>query len=87
MSLIRTSFLRSCLTFEWSEFWKVPYVSFVISVPSGAIFGGANNEMTNTMMSHIYMYKKLEGDQRLFKESKSFFFFIEITGRIGGKCD
>ena len=36
----------------------VSYTSHVLSTPTEAVFRGANNEMTNTMMSHIHLYKK-----------------------------
>ena len=32
----------------------------VLLAPTGAIFKEANNEMTNTMMRHIHLYKELK---------------------------
>ena len=45
----------SRLTSEWNEFRKAPY----FSLSTGAIFEGMNYEMTNTMTSHIHLYKEL----------------------------
>ena len=50
----------SHLTFGWNEFKKVPYFSKVVLAPTGAIFEGTNNEITNTLSSHIQSYKEKE---------------------------
>ena len=42
----------SHLTFGWNEFRKALYFSLVFSAPAGAITGGGNNEMTNSVRSH-----------------------------------
>ena len=44
---------------DWNEFRKAPYFSLVLSAPTGAIFEGANHEMTNTMTSNSLIYKEL----------------------------
>ena len=44
------------LTLGWNEFKELPYVLQVFSAPSGAIFGGVDNEMMYSMTSHIYLY-------------------------------
>ena len=48
------------LTFRWNEFLKAPYAFQVLLAPTGAISVGANNEMTNTITSHILLYKEKE---------------------------
>ena len=54
----------------------------VLSASTGAIFGGANNEMTNTMKSHIHSYNELEEELvgLKFMEENN---FPEVKGRIG----
>ena len=47
------------LTSRCNEFRKVVYFSQILLAPNGVISrGGMNNEMTNTMTSHIYLSKE-----------------------------
>ena len=66
----------SHLTSGWNEFRKAPYSAppTELSTPTGAIFGGTNKEITNTMMGYIHLYKEyeeklVEGD---FTKTKNF---------------
>ena len=52
------SVIYSFKYFRWNKFWRVPYAFKILSAPTGAIIGGANNEMTNTMLSHMHLYKE-----------------------------
>ena len=56
--LICSCLHMSNLTFEWNEFMKAPYVSQILSASIEAMFGGVNNEIINTMMNHLHLYKK-----------------------------
>ena len=52
---------------------RVPYFSQVLSVPNGTIFGGTNNEMKNTQISHMPLYKEEEEEGGgEFTEEKNF---------------
>ena len=46
----------SLLTFGSNELRKMPYFPQLLSCPSGAIFGGTNNEITNTMTKYIHLF-------------------------------
>ena len=61
--LIRSSLCMNRLTFGCNKFRKMPYVSQLLSAPTGTIFMGENNEMTNTMTSHRYLHKELAKEQ------------------------
>ena len=63
---MHSSLHMSCLTSGWNEFKNVPYFSQVLSASADPIFGGTNNEMTNTMMSYIHLYKKQEGGEYIY---------------------
>ena len=45
------------LTFEWKEF-KAQFFYQVLFALTRTLFGGANNEMTNTSISYIHVYKE-----------------------------
>ena len=60
LSLINSPLCVSCLTFGLNELRKVPYFFQVLSALKEAIFKGANNEMINTIMSHIHLHKEKE---------------------------
>ena len=47
-------FFYQRLTSGWNEFRNAPYVSQLLSVPTGAIFGGRNNEMTKAMIIQTF---------------------------------
>ena len=49
----------------WMEWILEGALSFSSTLPPPivAIFGGTNKEMTNTMTSHVHLYKELEKEQ------------------------
>ena len=76
----------SRLVFVWNGFRKKPqFFPQVLSVQTGPIFGKINNEMMNTMKSHIHLYKEQE-KEKLEENLKKKRFFLVVTGKIYWKC-
>ena len=63
LSLIHSSVRMGHFTTGRKEFRKAPHFFPLLSAPIEAIIGGTNNEMTNSMTSHIRLYKENEEEQ------------------------
>ena len=76
----------SSLSFGWNKFRKAPYVSQVLSNQSGAIFGKSNNEMINTMTSHVYIYIYISRSKNKREKNLRKMRIYTDGIRIGKKC-
>ena len=72
-------------SYELFDSWIKRIKEGAVCFPTGDIFGGENNEMTNTMSSYIHLYKEKEEEQlgREFTEKRILF---EKRGKNSGKC-
>ena len=63
---VRLSLHMNSLIFGWNGLRKVPYISQILSAPTGAIFRGTNNKLD----SHKHFHKKQDRYKFIFFQFK-----------------